>query len=147
MAAGFNMYGNPENSLFTDVGQASAVAGASALGWASIGLGAAGLGLSLISGAMGASAARKAARAKMSALKQEKAWNLGVMRRNKEDVYASNILSSYASGINPMTGSNAAVILGNQQVLQDEINFQESQYNAELKNLKAQSKQKYLGLF
>ena len=146
MAAGFNMYGNPENSLFTDVGQASAT-GASALGWASIGLGAAGLGLSLISGAMGASAARKAARARMSALKQEKAWNLGVMRRNKEDVYASNILSSYASGINPMTGSNAAVILGNQAVLQDEINFQEQQYNMELKNLKAQSKQKFLGLF
>lgn len=126
---------------------ASAAATSSALGWASIGLGAAGLGLSIVSGAMGASAARKAARAKMSALKQEKAWNLGVMRRNKEDAYANNILSSYASGINPMTGSNAAVILGNQAVLQDEINFQEQQYNTELKNLKAQSKQKYLGLF
>ena len=147
MAAGFNMYGNPENSLFTDVGQASAMAGASALGWTSIGLGVAGLGLSLISGAMSASANREAVRAKMSALTMEKNWNLGVMRRNKEDVYASNILSSYASGINPMTGSNAAVILGNQQVLQDEINFQGNQYDTELKNLKAQSKQKYLGLF
>ena len=125
----------------------SAATTSSALGWASIGLGAAGLGLSLISGAMSASAQRKAARAKMSALTMEKNWNLGVMRRNREDAYASNIMSSYASGINPMTGSNAAVILGNQQVLQDEINFQESQYNAELKNLKAQSKQKYLGLF
>lgn len=126
---------------------ASAAAASSALGWASIGLGVAGLGLSLVSGAMGASAARKEARAKMSALKLEKAWNLGVMRRNREDVYASNILSSYGSGINPMTGSNAAVILGNQQVLQDEINYQEKQYNTELKNLKAQSKQRFLGIF
>lgn len=105
------------------------------------------LGLSMISGAMSAAAARESARAKMSALSNEKAWNLSVMRRNKADVYASNILSSWASGINPMTGSNAAVILGNQQVMQDEINFQERQYDIEMKNLKAQSKQKYLGLF
>ena len=98
-------------------------------------------------GAMSASAARESARAKMSALGEEKAWNLGVMRRNKADAYASNILSSWGSGINPMTGSNAAVILGNQAVLQDEINFQERQYDIEMKNLEAQSKQKYLGLF
>lgn len=106
-----------------------------------------GLGLSVVSGAMSASAARESARAKMSALSNEKAWNLSVMRRNKADVYASNILSSWGSGINPMTGSNAAVILGNQAVLQDEINFQERQYDIEMKNLESQSKQKYLGLF
>jgi hypothetical protein len=105
------------------------------------------LGLNVISGAMSASAARESARAKMSALSEEKAWNLGVMRRNKADVYANNILSSWGSGINPMTGSNAAVILGNQAVLQDEINFRERQYDTELRNLEAQSKQKYLGLF
>ena len=105
------------------------------------------LGLSMIAGAMSASAARKSARAKMSALANEKAWNLSVMRRNKEDVYASNILQSWGSGINPMTGSNLAVIMGNQAVLQDEIAFQERQYDIEMKNLKAQSKQKYLGLF
>lgn len=105
------------------------------------------LGLNVISGAMSASAARESARAKMSALSNEKAWNLSVMRRNKADVYASNILSSWGSGINPMTGSNAAVILGNQSVLQDEINFQERQYDIEMKNLEAQSKQKFLGLF
>lgn len=126
---------------------ASAAATSSALGWASVGLGAAGLGLSLISGALNASAQRQAARAKMSALRLERNYNLGVMRRQKEDVYASNILESYGSGINPMTGSNLAVIQGNQAVLQDEINFQEQQYNTELKNLKAQSKQKFLGLF
>lgn len=105
------------------------------------------LGFNLISGALSASAARESARAKMSALSSEKMWNLGVMRRNKADVYASNILSSWGSGINPMTGSNAAVILGNQAVLQDEINFREQQYDTELRNLKAQSKQKFLGLF
>lgn len=141
---GNNMYGNPEDSLLTSAGQERA---ASMLGWANIGLGAVGLGMSMISGAMNASAKRKAARAQMSALTMEKNWNLSVMRRNKNDVYASNILSSWGSGINPMTGSNAAVILGNQAVLQDEINFREQQYDTELRNLEAQSKQKYLGLF
>lgn len=108
---------------------------------------AAGFGMNMISGALSASAARESARAKMSALKNEKAWNLNVMRRNKADVYASNILESWGSGINPMTGSNLAVITGNQAVLQDEINFREQQYDTELRNLKAQSKQKFLGLF
>ena len=105
------------------------------------------VGLNFASGAFGASANRKTARAQMAALQEEKTWNLGVMRRNKEDVYAANILQSWGSGINPMTGSNAAVIAGNQAVLQDEINFRERQYDIELKALKAQSKQKYLGIF
>jgi hypothetical protein len=106
-----------------------------------------GLGTNILSGALGASANRKAARASIKALKEEKAWNLGVMARNKADVYASNILESFGSGINPMTGSNRAVIEGNQQVLQDEIDFRRRQYDVELKNLKAQSKQKFLGIF
>ena len=105
------------------------------------------LGLNVVSGAVAAAANRASARAKMSALSNERLWNLDVMRRNKSDVYARNILDSWGSGINPFTGSNAGVILGNQAVLQDEINFQERQYDIEMKNLKAQSKQKYLGLF
>lgn len=104
-------------------------------------------GMNMVSGALNASAARETARAKMAALSTEKAWNLNVMRRNKEDVYAHNILESWGSGINPATGSTAAIISGNQAVLQDEINFQERQYDIEMKNLKAQSKQKFLGLF
>lgn len=104
-------------------------------------------GTNMISGALNASAARESARAKMAALQKEKVWNLNVMRRNKADVYASNILESWGSGINPMTGSNLAVIMGNQAVLQDEINFREQQYDTELRNLEAQSKQKFLGLF
>ena len=108
---------------------------------------AANFGMNMISGALSASAARESARAKMSALSNEKAWNLNVMRKNKADVYARNILESWGSGINPMTGSNLAIIMGNQAVLQDEINFREQQYDIEMKNLKAQSKQKYLGLF
>ena len=139
------MYGNPEDSLYTSAGKASAARGSGiSFGTALSGIN---FGLSLISGAMSAAAARESARAKMSALTEEKAWNIGVMRRNKADVYASNILSSWGSGINPMTGSNAAVILGNQATLQDEINFRERQYDTELRNLEAQSKQKFLGLF
>ena len=105
------------------------------------------LGTSIASGAFGASAARKSARAQMKALKLEKQWNLGVMERNKADIYASNILESYGSGIDYTTGSNRAVSAENQRVLQDEIDFQRRQYDIELKNLKAQSKQRYLGIF
>ena len=140
---GANMYGNPEASIFTDVGQASL---ASSMGWASIGLGAAGLGLNIISGALAASANRQKARAEMKAL--EKSWehNLGVMRQNKIDTYASNIMSAYASGVRN-TGSTAAVIENNQDVLESEIRFQQQQYQTQMKNLRAQSKQKYLGIF
>lgn len=105
------------------------------------------LGLQVAGGISGASAQRKQARAQVKALQQEKAWNLGVMQRNKEDVYAANLLSSWGSGIDPTTGSTAAVIASNQQVLQDEIDFQRRQYDIQIANAKAASKQKYLGLF
>lgn len=110
-------------------------------------LAAIGLGLQVASGISGASAQRKSARAQMRALQQEKAWNLGVMQRNKEDVYAANLLSSWGSGIDPTTGSTAGVIASNQKVLQDEIDFQRSQYDIQIANAKAASKQKYLGIF
>lgn len=105
------------------------------------------LGLQIMGGASNASAQRKSARAQMRALQQEKAWNLGVMQRNKEDVYAANLLSSWGSGIDPTTGSTAGVIASNQKVLQDEIDFQRSQYDIQIANAKAASKQKYLGIF
>lgn len=110
-------------------------------------LAAIGLGLQVAGGISGASAQRKSARAQMRALQQEKAWNLGVMQRNKEDVYAANLLSSWGSGIDPTTGSTAGVIASNQQVLQDEIDFQRKQYDIQIANAKAASKQKYLGIF
>jgi K+-transporting ATPase c subunit len=110
-------------------------------------LAAIGLGLQVAGGISGASAQRKSARAQMKALQQEKAWNLGVMQRNKEDVYAANLLSSWGSGIDPTTGSTAGIIASNQQVLQDEIDFQRKQYDIQIANAKAASKQKYLGIF
>lgn len=141
---GANMYGNPESSLLTDVGQASA---ASMMGWASVGMGAVGLGMNIIGGALQASANRQQARAQMSALTQSWMWNRDVLRQNKIDTYASNILQSYGAGIKGTTGSTAAVIQSNQNVLERNIAFQEQQYQTEMKNLKAQSKQKYLGIF
>lgn len=104
-------------------------------------------GTSMISGALGASAARKSARASMAALEAEKTWNLGVMRQNKIDTYAKNVLSSFGAGISAETGSNKAIIEQNQDVLEREIRFQEQQYNTQISNLRAQSKQKFLGIF
>lgn len=104
-------------------------------------------GSSILSGAMSASASRKQARAQRRALQLEKDWNLGVMERNRDDVYASNILESWGSGIDYGSGSTQAVISNNQRVLQNEIDFRREQYDIELKNLKAQSKQKFLGIF
>lgn len=105
------------------------------------------LALGVAGGISGASAQRKQARAEMRALQREKAWNLGVMERNKEDVYARSLMSSWGSGIDPTAGSTAGVIASNQQVLQDEIDFQRRQYDIQIANAKAASKQKYLGLF
>lgn len=141
---GANMYGNPESSLLTDVGQARA---ASMMGWANVGMSVVGLGMNIIGGALQASAARQQARAQMSALTQSWMWNRDVLRQNKIDTYASNILQSYGAGIKGTTGSTAAVIQSNQDVLERNIAFQEQQYQTEMKNLKAQSKQKYLGIF
>lgn len=105
------------------------------------------LGLQIAGGISAASAQRKSARAQMRALQQEKTWNLGVMERNKEDIYARSLMSSWGSGIDPTTGSTAGVIASNQQVLQEEIDFQRRQYDIQIANAKAASKQKYLGLF
>lgn len=99
------------------------------------------------SGIFSASANRQAARANMKAIKSESAWNIGVMKRNKEDVLQQNFLQSYASGIDYSTGSTAEVIENNQEVLQREIDFQKEQYDIAYKTAKAQSKQRYLGIF
>lgn len=106
-----------------------------------------GLGLQFAGGISSASATRKAARAQMAALEAEKTWNINAMRRNKIDVYASNILQSWGAGIKSSTGSTAAIIAENQRVMEDEIQFQAQQYDIEIANLRAQSKKKYLGIF
>lgn len=111
------------------------------------GLSAVNLGMNIISGALNASAVRQQAQAQASATREERDYNLGVMRQNKIDTYASNILQSWGSGIDPFTGSTNAVIQSNQNVLQSEINFQESQYNRQIANYEAQGKYKFLGIF
>lgn len=107
----------------------------------------AGLAMNTISGALDAAAKRESARAEMAALTQSWQFNKGVLQQNKIDTYASNILQSWGSGINYATGSTAAVIQNNQRVLQNAIDFQESQYQTQMANLRAQSKQRFLGIF
>lgn len=106
-----------------------------------------GTAMSFASGIEGAYAARESAKAKMRSLELEKEWNVGVMERNKKDVYARNLMESYGSGIDSSTGSTRAIINQNQQTLQEEIDFRRKQYDVEIGNLRAQSKQKFLGIF
>lgn len=113
----------------------------------STGLQAVDLGMTVIQGGLGAAAARESARAAMSALKNEKTWNLGVMRQNIIDTRERSYLESWSSGIDSSSGTMAALIGSNENVLRNEMNFREEQYDIQLKNLKAQSKQKYLGIF
>lgn len=105
------------------------------------------LGLNMAQGGASVRAARKSARANMAALENEANWNLNVMNKQKQDIYAKNILEAYGSGINPESGSTRAIIEGNQKMIQEEIDFRKTQYAIELGNLTAQSKQKYLGIF
>lgn len=113
----------------------------------STGLQAVDLGFTLMSGWASAEANRKSAKAARSALESEKAWNLSVMRQNIEDVFDRSIMDAWGSGIDPSRGSMAGLIYNNENVLRNEMNFREDQYNIQIKNLKAQEKQKYLGLF
>ena len=103
--------------------------------------------MSTASGITGASANRTSARAEMKALESERQWNLGVMEQNLVDTRERSLLSSYESGIDPMTGSNFAVIESNERVLRDEMNFRNRQYLTQIGNARAQSKQKFLGIF
>lgn len=106
-----------------------------------------GFGMNVASGIFGAKSNRAQARAQMAALENEKAWNLRVMGQNKRDVYASNILESWGAGIDPTTGSTKAIISRNQAIIQSEIDFRRRQYDIEIANLAAQSRQKFLGIF
>lgn len=121
--------------------------GASFADYANVGLSAVNLGMNMIQGALAASANRQKARAEMSALTQSWMHNKRVMEQNMLDTYASQMLQSWGAGIKGTTGSTGAIISQNQNILREDIAFQEQQYNTQMKNLKAQSKQKYLGLF
>lgn len=94
-----------------------------------------------------ARAYRKSVRAQMAALQKSWDWNLDVMKQNVEDVTSRSQLQSWGSGINPFTGSNAAIIASNEKVMRDEIDFQREQYETQMGNLRAQSKKRYLGIF
>lgn len=106
-----------------------------------------GTGLSIGASAASVNSARSSARAKMHALEKEAVWNINAMERQKRDIYESNKLEAYGSGINPETGSTLAIIENNQKTMQEEIDFRKYQYAMELGNLSSLSKQKYLGLF
>lgn len=106
------------------------------------------LGIAVGTGISNASAARKSARAEMAAMQEEKEYNLEVLRQEKTDKFWSDQMSQWRTGQSLDYGTSAeAVTTNNQNVLQRNIDFQESQYNIKLKNLKQQSKQRYLGMF
>lgn len=106
-----------------------------------------GFAMSAASGIAGTHAGRMSARAEMKALENERWWNLGVMEQNLVDTRERSLLSSYESGIDPMTGSNFAIIEENARVMRDEMNFMNKQYLTKIGNARAQSKQQFLGLF
>lgn len=105
-------------------------------------------GMNFASNIFGASANRKAARATVAALLQEKNYNIGLLRQQKKDKYWADIMSSWASGTTTGMGtSTAAAIASNQKVLEEEIAFQEQQYNTQISMAQQQSKQRFMGIF
>lgn len=105
-------------------------------------------GLSLISGIMGAQAQREDARATARALREEKAWNIGVMRQQKIDQKVSDTMSFWRSGL-ALSGetSAAAVVESNQNVLQRAIEHQSRMYDIKIGNADAASNRRFLGIF
>lgn len=102
--------------------------------------------LGVAGGISNASAQRKQAVAQMDAIKKEWAYNTSVLKQNRIDQGEADKLSAYGSGLE-MTGSTAVVAENNLNVLQKNIDFQNSQYRNQYKTAQAASKQKYLGLF
>lgn len=106
------------------------------------------VGMSLVGGIMNASAQGQEARAQMRALQQEKTYNLGVLRQQKEDTYWNDMMSMWKSGLSTSGGTSAtAVVASNQATLQRNIDFQERQYNIQIGNAKAASKRRFMGVF
>lgn len=105
-------------------------------------------GLSLFSGIMGASASRAEARATASALREEKAWNIGVMRQQRIDQKWSDTMSFWRSGLT-LSGetSAAAVVESNQNVLQRAIEHQSRMYDIKISSADAAANRRFLGIF
>lgn len=105
-------------------------------------------GLGTIQGILEVSAGRKQVRAQRHALQQEAMFNLAVLRQQKIDQYWNDEMSMWRSGLSTDMGTSARdVIDENQRVLQSNIDFQTMQYMTQIKNLKAQGKRKFAGVF
>lgn len=112
------------------------------------GLGIANFGLSFASNIFSASANRSRARATLASLRAEKEYNIGLLRKQKKDKYWTDLMSAWASGTTSGIGTSTwGVTLSNQDVLESEIQFQEQQYNNQIKAAKMASKQRFLGVF
>lgn len=105
-------------------------------------------GLSLFSGIFGASAQREEARATAAALREERSFNLGVLRQQKIDQMWADTMSQWRSGLSTKGGTSAAgVIANNQNVLQNTINHQERMYGIKIANADAAANRRFLGIF
>ena len=102
----------------------------------------------VLEGIFSASGERAQARAQKHALEQEAMFNLAVLRQQKIDQYWNDEMSMWRSGLSTDMGTSARdVIDENQRVLQSNIDFQTMQYMTQIKNLKAQGKRKFAGVF
>jgi len=106
------------------------------------------VGSSLLGGVFGASAARREARATAAALREEKEFNLGVLREQKIDQYWADQMNMWRRGMAIGVGTSArGVVESNQAVLGRNIEFQESQYNRKIANANAAAGRRFMGIF
>lgn len=136
-------YGNPEKSLLTDVGQKGYEKLTSRI---SAGVGAVSGAISGIAGIYGAFAQADANNKTIDQLKYE-------LRRNKEKMLydwkksdAENQLSLWASGQTMGGGSSAQGVLdSNKNIVESNIEDMERAVNAEIDNLRTQSRNQIIG--
>lgn len=106
------------------------------------------MGLSLFSGIENMRAQREEARAMASALREEKNFNIGVLRQLAIDQKWSDIMSQWRSGLSVVGGTSAqAIVENNQNVINREINFRSSMYNRQIANAEAAADRRFLGIF
>lgn len=75
----------------------------------------------------------------LEALQKERQYNIANFKQHMADIFASNKMSFYASGLD-YTGTAMAVTMGNQDALRDELKMMEYNYATQEQNIRNSQK-------
>lgn len=111
-------------------------------------LGIASFGLQLMGDWLNAQSEKENALSKVYALRKERNFNIGLLKTRKKDKFWTDMMSAWASGTSTGIGTSTfGAIQSNQQVLEEEIKFQEAQYKTQIQNMEEFAHSRFFGIF